>query len=101
MQWYQEALAEGGNAAEVAERYQRRIAAEVIELLDEVPGDTPIMEGGQAGAESTYRWALRLAAGGLAHLVSGEGSLDDAVRRIVSHKIEKGLLSECRQTDVE
>ena len=101
MRWYQEALAEGGNAAEVAERYQRRIAAEVVELLDEVRGDTPIMEGGQAGAESTYRWALRLAAGGLAHLVSGEGSLDNAVRRIVSLKIEKGLLTECRQTNVE
>ena len=36
MRWYQEALAEGGGAAEVTERYQRRIAAEVIELLDEV-----------------------------------------------------------------
>lgn len=95
MQWYQEALAEGGDAAEVAARYHRRIAADVIELLDEVRGDTPIMEGGRASAESTYRWGLRLAAGGLAHLVSGEGSLDDAVRRIVSLKIEKGLLSEC------
>ncbi len=94
MQWYQEALAEGGDAVEVAARYQHRIAAEVIELLDEVRADASIMEGGRASAESTYRWALRLAAGGLAHLVSGEGSLDDAVRRIVSLKIEKGLLSD-------
>lgn len=94
MQWYQEALAEGGNAVEVAARYQRRIAEEVIDLLDEVRHDTPIIEGGRASAESTYRWALRLAAGGLAQLVSGEGSLDDAVRRIVSLKIDKGLLSE-------
>jgi len=101
MQRYQEALAGGGDAAEVTARYQLRIAAEVVELLDEVRSDTPIMEGGRASAESTYRWALRLAAGGLAHLVSGEGSLDDAVRRIVSLKIEKGLLSECRQPDVE
>ena len=94
MQWYQEALAEGGDAAEVAARYQHRIAAEVIELLDEVRNDAPIMEDGRASAESTYRWALLLVAGGLADLVSGEGSLDDAVRRIVSLKIEKGLLSE-------
>ena len=94
MQWYQEALAEGGGAVEVAARYQRRIAEEVIELLDEVRGDTPILEGGQTNAEDKYRWALRLAGGGLAHLVSGEGSLDDAVRRIVSLKIEKGLLSD-------
>ena len=94
MQWYQEALAEGGDAVEVAARYQRRIAEEVIELLDEVRGDTPILEGGQTNAEDKYRWALRLAGGGLAHLVSGEGSLDDAVRRIVSLKIEKGLLSD-------
>ena len=90
MQWYQEALAQGGDATEVSARYQRRIAAEVIELLDEVRGDEAIMEGGRKGAESTYRWALRLAGGGLTNLASDPRF----VRRVVERKIEMGLLSE-------
>ena len=90
MQWYQESLAQGGDAAEVSARYQRRIAAEVIELLDEVRGDEAIMEGGRKGAESTFRWALRLAGGGLTNLASDPRF----VRRVVERKIEMGLLSE-------
>ena len=90
MQWYQEALAQGGDATEVSARYERRIAAEVIELLDEVRGDEAIMEGGRKGAESTYRWALRLAGGGLTNLASDPRF----VRRVVERKIEMGLLSE-------
>ena len=90
MQWYQEALAQGGDATEVSARYQRRIAAEVIELLDEVRGDEAIMEGGRKGAESTYRWALRLAGGGLTNLASDPRF----VRPVVERKIEMGLLSE-------
>ena len=77
MQWYQDALAQGGDAIQVSARFQRRIAAEVIELLDEARGDAPcmpIMENGQAGAEGAYRWALRLAGGSLAQLISGDAS---------------------------
>ena len=92
MQWYQEALAQGGDAAQVSARFQKRIAEKVIELLDEVRGDEAVMEGGRQGAESTYRWALRLAGGGLAGLVSGDGSLNEYVRTMVANKIAKGLL---------
>ena len=92
MQWYQDALALGGDATQVSARFQRRIAKEVIELLDKVRSVAPIIEGGRAGAEGTYRWAVRLAGGRLAQLISGDGSLDDAVHRIVSEKFAKGLL---------
>ena len=60
--------------------------------MDEVRSLAPIIEGEQAGAEGTYRWALRLAGGRLAQLISEDGSLDDAVHRIVSEKFAKGLL---------
>ena len=93
MQWYQESLAQGGDAAQVSARFQKRIAEEVIELLDEVRSDEAIMEGGRQGAESTYRWAIRLAGGGLAEHVAGDGSLDEYVSSVVSTKIEKGLLA--------
>ena len=89
MQWYQDALRQGGDAAEVSARFQRRIAAAVIGLLDEARSMPSILEGGRAGAEDKYRWALLLAGGGLTALA------DDAryVRRIVNRKIESGLLS--------
>lgn len=92
MQWYQDALDEGGDASEVSARYQRRIAEVVIELLDEVRNDAPILEGGREGAERTYRWALLLAGGGLEGLMTEYESIDDAVRRVVSRKFEKQLL---------
>ena len=92
MQWYQESLAQGGDAVQVSARFQKRIAEEVIVLLDEVLRDASIMEGGRHGAESAYRWALRLAGGGLAGLVAGDGCLDDYTESIVSRKFEKGLL---------
>ena len=89
MQWYQEALSQGGDAAQVSARFQRRIAVEVVELLDEVRMVAPIMEGGRAGAESAYRWALRLAGGSLTGLASDAAF----VRRVVERKIGRGLLT--------
>ena len=93
MSWYQQSLGEGGDAAAVSARYHRRIAGEVVRLLDDVRGDAPVMEGGRAGAESAYRWAVQLAGGGLPGVVSGDSTLDEAVRRIVSRKSARGLLS--------
>ena len=89
MAWYQESLAQGGSPEHVAARFQQRIAAAVIELLDEVRADTPIMEGGLAGAQSLYRWALRLAGGSLTERASDASYL----RQVVERKIERGLLN--------
>ncbi len=92
MGWYQQSLAQGGNAAAVSERYHQRIAKVVIGLLDEVLGDAPVLEGGRTGAESAYRWAVLLAGGGFADLMAREGPLEDTVRRIVAQKFAKDLL---------
>lgn len=89
MQWYQESLRQGGNATQVSARYQRRIADVVIELLDEVRAIPPIMEGGRADAEGAYRWALRLAGGGMTALASDTAFL----RRVIDRKIEMALLN--------
>ncbi len=45
----------------------------MIQLLDEALGEVPVLEGGRAGAESAYRWAVLFAGGGLAELVAGDG----------------------------
>ncbi len=93
MAWYQQSLAQGGGAPAVAARYHRRIAAEVIGLLDEVRGDEPLLGGGRESALGVYRWALQLAGGGLVRLMESDGPLEVVVERIVARKIAKGLLA--------
>ena len=90
MQWYQDALAQGGDAPDVAARYHRRIAIEANALLDDARNMQPVMQGGRAGAEREYRWALRMAGGSLSALA------DDAayVSGVVGRKIALGLLPE-------
>jgi len=85
---YTDALSQGGSAHEVSARIQSRIASEVIELLDQVRIREPILDGGVAVAESTYRWALKLAGGSLTTLASHSA----LVPGIIERKIQKGLL---------
>lgn len=90
MQRYTDALADGGSAQEVSDRIQRRIASEVIELLDIVRDESPILEGGRANAESTYRWALQLAGGSL----TSWAARSRYVSGVVDRKIEQGMLDD-------
>ena len=90
MQRYKEALADGGGAQEVSARIQRRIASEVIRLLDIVREESPILEGGRANAENTYRWALQLAGGSL----TSWAARSTYVRGVVNRKIEQGMLND-------
>ena len=92
MGWYQQSLSKGGGAVAVADRYHRRIAAEVIELLDEVRGDAPVLEGGRESVHAVYRWAVRFAGGGLARLIESDGPLEEMIEKIVDRKFERGLL---------
>ena len=92
MGWYQQSLAQGGDAAEVSARYHRRIATEVIGMLDEVRGDEPVLKGGREAAVDIYRWALQFPGGGLVQLMESDGSLDEVVERIVARKFARGLL---------
>ena len=92
MAWYQQSLAEGGGAADVTARYLRRIAAEVIAMLDGVRGQQPVLTGGRQAAVGVYRWALQFAGGGLVALMERDGALDEVVEKIVARKFERGLL---------
>ena len=92
MGWYQQSLAQGGDAATVSARYHRRIAAEVIAMLDEVRSDEPVMESGRDSTADVYRWALRFAGGGLVRLMENDGPLDEVLDRIIARKTAKGLL---------
>ncbi len=109
MRWYQEEFERGGSAEQVSARFHQRIAAAVIELLDAVRGDAPILRGGQGSpddvrgdapvlqggqgspdaVERMYRWALDFPAGGLSEHAAAAGLyLPD----LIASKTAKGLI---------
>ena len=92
MAWYQQSLAQGGDAAAVSVRYHRRIASEVVRMLDEVRGQAPVLAGGRESAAAVYRWALQFAGGGLVKSMERDGPLDEVIERVVARKFDLGLL---------
>ena len=92
MAWYQEARQQSGTAEDTGARYCDRIAGEVIEALDAVRAEAPQLGAAPHSVEHLYRWALRFPGNGLAERMAGDGSMEDAVHRLVSDKLAKGLL---------
>ena len=93
MAWYQEARGESATVADASARYCDRIAKAVIEALDAVRAEPPHLEAAPDGVERLYRWALRFPGSGLAERMAGDAPLDEAIHRLVSGKLDKGLLS--------
>ena len=94
MAWYQQARRESDTAADAATLYCDRIAREVIDALDAVRAEAPLLAAARDDMEHLYRWALRFPGNGLAERMAGDGSLRDAVHAIVATKIEKRLMDE-------
>ena len=88
LQLYQEATEEGQRLNEVFDIYYTRIARMVIEDLDSVKTEQPLLKGDQKKMEMLYQWALAFAGGGIDKLVSGSSFVD----QIVAAKIRKGLV---------
>ena len=92
MAWYQEARDQSATASDTSVRYCDRIADAVIEALDTVRAGPPHLGAAPDGVERLYRWALRFPGSGLAERMAGDDSLEDAIHRLVSGKLDKGLL---------
>jgi len=88
LQLYQEATEEGQGLNEVFDIYYTTIARMVIEGLDSVKTEQPLLKGDQKKLEMLYQWALAFAGGGIDKLVSGSSFVD----QIVAAKIRKGLV---------
>ena len=92
MAWYQEARRESDTAVDASARYCDRIARTVIDALDAVRAETPLLAAAPDDMEHLYRWALRFPGNGLAERMAGNGSLRDAVHALVADKTRKGLI---------
>ena len=84
---YQEALEEGQTLNETVDIYYTRIAKLIVEGLDSVRKEEPLLKGDPKKLETLYQWALTFPGGGIDKLVCGTSFVD----QIVAAKIRKGL----------
>ena len=87
IQLYQEAAAECQTIDQTFKFYYTTIADMVIESLDLVRADQPLIKGDRKRLETLYQWALTFPGGEIAKLVSSASFVD----QMVAAKIKKGL----------
>ena len=84
---YQEAIEAGQTLNKSIELYYIRIARMVIESLDSVRNEKPLLKGDREKMEILYQWALTFPGGGIDNLFSNPSF----VKEILAAKIKKGL----------
>ena len=87
IQFYQEATEKSQTLNKAFDIYYTRIGRMVIDSLESVRTEQPLIKGDQKRLESLYQWALTFPGGEIDKLVSGTSSTD----QIVAAKIRKGL----------
>ena len=87
IQFYQEAIEESQTLNEVFDIYYNRIARMIIESLESVRTEQPLLKGDQKKLKTLYQWALTFPGGGIDKLASGASFVD----QILASKIRKGL----------
>ena len=84
---YQDAVAASQTLNETVDTYYTRIARMVIESLDSVRNEKPLLMGDQKKLETLYQWALTFPGGGINKLLSNHTFVDE----ILAAKIRKGI----------
>jgi hypothetical protein len=84
---YQEAAEASQTSEELRDIYYTTIARMVIESLDAVRTEQPLLEGDQKKLEFLYQWALKFPGGEIDQLVSKTFFVD----QIIDAKTKKGL----------
>ncbi|CAB1055335.1 hypothetical protein D1BOALGB6SA_68 [Olavius sp. associated proteobacterium Delta 1] len=84
---YQEAVEESKTLKETFDIYYSRVARMVIESLDAVRTEKPLLKGDQKTLETLYQWALTFPGSGINKLLSNPSF----VKQILAAKIKKGL----------
>ena len=85
---YQEALQKDQTLNETIDSYYSRIARLIIENLDSVRKEAPLLKGDLKRLETLYQWALTFPGGGIDKLASGSSFVD----HLIGAKIKKGLV---------
>ena len=84
---YQAAADKSTNVNETIDLYYSRIAGLVVESLDSVRTEQPLLKGDEKRLISLYQWSLTFPGGGIDKLLSNSSF----VKKIITAKIKKGL----------
>jgi nucleoside 2-deoxyribosyltransferase len=84
---YQEALEKSQTLNETFDIYYTRIARLIVESLDSVRTEKPLLKSDQKKLQTLYQWALMFPGGGIDKLVLSTSVVD----QILAGKIKKGL----------
>ena len=87
MAWYQQAREEGGDLNEITGRLYRRTATAIIEQLDAVRTEAPVMDDEVHPIRQIYTWAMRFPGGGFDKI-----GAPDFVDQLLAGKRQKKLL---------
>jgi hypothetical protein len=87
IQRYQEAIGKRQALSDAVNLYYSEIAQLVIENLDSVRTEQPLLRGDQNRLESLYQWAITFPGGGIDKLVSSTSFVD----QLLAAKIKKGI----------
>ena len=87
MAWYQEARAGTSDLNDCANGLYSRIARAVIEQLDAVRAEPPVIGSDAERIRQQYEWAIQFPGGGLGDFC-GPGFVDE----VIESKLQKGLL---------
>lgn len=84
---YQEAVGENKTLNETIDIYYTRIARRIVESLDSVRTEAPLLKGDWKKLETLYQWALTFPGGGIDKSLTNPSFADE----ILAAKIKKGL----------
>jgi nucleoside 2-deoxyribosyltransferase len=84
---YQEAVEKSSTLNETIDIYYSRIARLIVESLDSVITEEPLLKGDQKKLETLYQWALTFPGSGIDRLLSNP----TFVGQILAAKIQKGI----------
>ena len=87
---YQEALAQSQTLDEAVDIYYTQIARQVLESLDAVKAEPPLLSGNLKELKTLYQWTLKFPGGGLDKLVADHSFVNETL----ALKIKKGLVKE-------
>ena len=87
IQSYQEAIEKNQALNDAVNLYYSEIAQLVIDNLDSVRTEQPLLRGDQNRLESLYQWVLSFPGGGIDKLVSSISMVD----HLIAAKIKKGI----------
>ncbi len=88
IEYYQEAVNQGGYLSKTMDILYKRIASRLIKSLDKVRKEGSLFKSGRAQAETIYQWAATFPGEGFENLFGDSSHL----KQIIAEKRKKGLI---------